>query len=87
MHRACFYGEIEIVRFLLRNTKMSILAKDKMGNSCFHLAARHLNITLIRYMFKKIKKNANKGSSLYTSYQSVLHYENGEKQSTLSILC
>ena len=75
MHRACFYGEIEIVRFLMKNTKLSLLTKDRMGNNCFHLAAQHLNITLIRYMLKKSKENT-----------SILQLENGENKSTLSIL-
>lgn len=36
---------------------MSLLSKDKNGNNCFHLAAMHFYMNLIRYMLKKFKKS------------------------------
>ena len=66
LHRACHYNQIKVINFLLKNTKLSLLTKDKMGSNCFHISARNMHISLLRYMLKRFKK------------QAVLQIQNGE---------
>jgi len=42
LHRAAYYGQTEILHFLLTNTKLSITTEDSCGNNCLLLACMKL---------------------------------------------
>jgi ankyrin repeat protein len=42
--------------FFYNKKKLSTLSKDKYGNNCFHIAAKRINITVIRYLLRKFKR-------------------------------
>lgn len=58
----------------LISIKLSPLSKDKHGNNCFHLAAKKINMSVIRYLLKKFKKS------------NPLLIENGDKLNVIQIL-
>lgn len=58
------------------SVQLQILSKDKHGNNCFHLASKRLNLTLIRYLLKKFRRQS-----------TILAIPNGENQTFIQILC
>ncbi|KAL4489904.1 hypothetical protein ABPG72_010803 [Tetrahymena utriculariae] len=54
IHRAAFYGEVQVIRLLLKNTKLLLTSRDSRGNTCLHFAAMRLNMTCFRYILKKL---------------------------------
>ena len=55
LHRACYFGEIEVVDWLLKNTSLKVGERDRKGNNCLHLACEGVNIALTRYLMKKVR--------------------------------
>jgi len=55
LHRACFYGELCTVKYLVKNTTLRLSTCDKKGNNCVHLAAMGLSVRCMRYIMKKAK--------------------------------
>jgi ankyrin repeat protein len=55
LHRACYFGEILAVDWLLSNTQLKVKERDGKGNNSLHVACEGLNITLTRYLMQKVR--------------------------------
>jgi ankyrin repeat protein len=55
LHRACYYGELDVVVFLLKNTQIKFGMKDQKGNTSLHLACQGLSFAVARFIVKKVK--------------------------------
>ena len=55
LHRACYFGEIATVDWLLANTDLKVRERDRRGNNCLHAACEGLNIALSRYLMSKVR--------------------------------
>lgn len=55
LHRACYYGEMETIDWLLQNTELKIGMLDKKGNNGLHLACMGASITASRYIVAKVQ--------------------------------
>jgi len=52
LHRAAFYGNIPIVKYLIKELKMNVMVPDRKGNYPFHSASMKLNISCLRILIK-----------------------------------
>lgn len=55
LHRACYFGELETIKFLLEKTSLRLYQTDKNNNNSLHMACLGCNIICIRYIIKKVK--------------------------------
>lgn len=55
LHRACYFGEIRAVDWLICHTNLKIGEKDKKGNNCVHLACMGAQLAVSRYLMDKMK--------------------------------
>ena len=74
LHRACYFGEMAAVEWLLTNTELKVKEKDKKGNNSLHLACEGLNVALSRYLMQKVKNSRD------------LLVENSEDRKPLDVL-
>ena len=59
LHRASFYGELSVIRFLLARTKLKLCQTDKHENNSLHMACMGGNLVCIRYILSKVKSPNN----------------------------
>ena len=52
LHRAAFYGNNSIVKYLIKELKMNVMIPDRKGNLPFHFASMKLNISCLRILIK-----------------------------------
>jgi ankyrin repeat protein len=58
LHRACYFGEMASIEWLLENTGLKIGDIDKKGNNGLHLACLGAQIATTRYLMAKVKKSS-----------------------------
>jgi ankyrin repeat protein len=55
LHRACYFGEIATIEWLLERTSLRIGELDKKGNNGIHIACLGAQIPTTRYLIEKVK--------------------------------
>lgn len=55
LHRACYFGEIDAIDWLLDRTSLKIGELDKKGNNGLHLACLGAQIPTTRYLIAKVR--------------------------------
>ena len=56
LHRAAFYGNVDVVKYLIKDLKMSVMFPDKKGSLPLHFACMKLSFNCIRVLIKASNK-------------------------------
>ena len=57
LHRAAYHGELEVIKMLIKRTRLKLGQTDRKGNNSLHLACMGVSLKCARYIVSKVKES------------------------------